>query len=171
AEGNYLEPSEAFKALRDGTPTTDYSVRRRRALYDDVFGKLEKAGVDRKDLQIAWDYTTASRENNTRALVHMRDDALATVGPDGPPYMIDNIEMDPNQYIHMRIHGHMTVPLYLDMPGPGGRLVLGADGLPKQNGTADYDFLVHVPNSATLGTPLALLQNGHGLLGSKTEGQ
>jgi hypothetical protein len=65
----------------------------------------------------------------------------------------------------------MTVPLYLDIPGPGGKLVFGDDGMPKQNGTAEYDVLIHIPHAATTGTPRALLQNGHGLLGSKTEGQ
>jgi hypothetical protein len=171
AGGKALPPSPAFQALRDGTASPEPSVGRRRALYTDIFAKLEAAGVGQDDLQIAWDYTTASRENNTSALVHMRDDALAKVGAEGPPYAIDSVDMDPNPYIHMRIHGHMTVPLYLDKPGPGGRIVWGPDGLPKQNGTADYPFLVHIPNSATTGTPLAIIQNGHGLLGDKTEGQ
>jgi hypothetical protein len=171
AGGQALPPSPAFQALRDGTASTEASVGRRRALYADIFAKLKAAGVGQDDLQIAWDYTTASRENNTSALLHMRDDALAKVGAEGPPYAIDSVEMDPNQYIHMRIHGHMTVPLYLDKAGPGGRLNRGADGLPKQNGTADYPFLVHIPNSATTGTSLGIIQNGHGLLGDKTEGQ
>jgi hypothetical protein len=168
--GDPIPPSPAFRALRDGTSSDEPSVDKRRKYYDGIFDKLGKAGVAKGDLQIAWDYTTASRDSNTRWLVHMRDDALAKVGDEGPEYVIDSVEMDPNQYIHMRIHGHMTVPLYLDKPGPGGRLVFGDDGLPKQNGTADYDFLVHIPNAA-MDKPLAILQNGHGLLGDKAEGQ
>lgn len=171
ADGNYLEPSEAFRALRDGTPSADYSVRRRRALYDDIFGALEKAGIGREDLQIAWDYTTASRENNTKWLLHMRDDALATVGDEGPEYVIDTVEDNPNPFIKKRIYGRFTAPIYLDKPGPGGTLVFGDDGMPKQNGTGEYEFVVHLPNSVTGDTPGALLQNGHGLLGSKNEGR
>ncbi|MFT3771215.1 MAG: hypothetical protein QM820_37850 [Minicystis sp.] len=172
AKNQALPPSPAFQALRDGTASDEASVGARRDLYADIFAKLQKAGIAKDDLQLAWDYTTSSRENNTRWLVHMRDDALATLGTDGPPYVIDSVEMDPNPSIHMRIHGHMTVPLYLDKPGPGGRLVFGPDGLPKQNGTADYDFLVQVPNSAmTAAEGFAVVQNGHGLLGAKTEGQ
>ncbi len=170
AGGATLEPSPVFRALRDGTDHEDPSVERRRALYDDIFGKLEAAGIPRTDLQIAWDYTTASRENNTRWLLHMRDDALATVGEEGPEYVIDQIEEDPNPFIKRRIHGRMTVPLYLDQTDPGAKLVFGPDGLPQQNGTAQFEFLVHIPNSATV-TPGALLQNGHGLLGDKAEGQ
>ena len=169
AEGKDIDPSPAFLALRDGTPSDDASVRRRRALYDDVFGRLEAHGTPRKDLQLAWDYTTASRKNTTAPLLTMRDDALAKVGADGPEYVITKVEDKPNEHILVRLTGHMTVPLYLDKPGPGGRLVLGPDGLPKQNGTADYDFVIHVPNSIKDGVPMGLLQNGHGLLGSKNE--
>ncbi len=171
AEGNALEPSEAFKALRDGLPTEDYSVKRRRTLYADIFEKLGAAGIPREDLQIAWDYTTASRENNTNWLVQMRDDALATVGEEGPEYVIDTVEENPNEWIKKRIYGRFTVPLYLDKAEPGGKLVFDETGKPKQNGTAQYEFVVHLPNSVTGDTPGAPLQNGHGLLGSKNEGR
>ncbi len=171
ATGAKLPPSPAFAALRDGTPFGDPSIDARRALYDDIFAKLEAAGIPRGDLQLAWDYTTASRENNTGWLLHMRDDALAAVGEDGPEYRILSIEEDPNPNIKRRILGAMTVPLYLDQPGPGGRLVFGDDGLPRRNGTAEYEFLVHVPHAATTGTPRPPLQNGHGLLGDKVEGR
>jgi hypothetical protein len=171
ANGKPIPPSPAFAALRDGTESCDLSVKARRALYDDIFARLAKAGVDKSDLQIAWDYSTASRENNTARFVAMRDEALAKVGADGPPYTITTVEENPNPHIRRRITGKMIVPLYLDKPGPGARLVLGPDGLPMQNGTAAFDFVVHIPNSATKGTPGRLLQNGHGLLGSKNEGQ
>lgn len=171
AAGNPIPPSPTFQALRDGEEGCDPSVGLRRALYDDIFTRLEAAGVPRDDLQIAWDYTTASRESNTARLIHMRDDALAKVGAEGPDYTIVSVEDDPNPMIHKRILGKMTVPLYLDRPDPGGKLNLGPDGMPVQNGTAEYEFLVHIPNAALQGTPAALLQNGHGLLGSKHEGE
>ena len=170
AQGNRLPPSPAFVALRDGKPFDHPSIEPRRARYQDIFDKLSKAGIAKDDLQIAWDFTTASRENNTRAFLKMRDEALALVGDEGPTYTIVSVEENPNPHIRRRFLLHMTVPLYLDKPGPGGKLVRGPDGLPKQNGTADYEVLVHVPNSATT-KPAALLQNGHGLLGLKTEGQ
>jgi hypothetical protein len=48
----------------------------------------------------------------------------------------------------------------------------GEDGLPKQNGTCQYDVLVHIPkDGATATKPAGLIQNGHGLLGARTEGQ
>lgn len=169
-DGKPIAPSPSFEALRDGTTTTSKALEARRAHFEGIFTKLEQKGIARADLQIAWDYTTASRENDTRALLAMRDDALKTVGTLGPEYTITKVEIDPNPWIAKRLTGLMTVPLYLDKPEAGGRLVRGADGLPKQNGTAQFEFLVHVPKSATPQTPAYLLQNGHGLLGRKTEG-
>ena len=169
--GEYIAPSETFRALRDDVETTEYTVRRRRTLYADIFSKLEKAGIPRGDLQIAWDYTTASRENNTKWLLQMRDEALATVGDEGPEYVIDTVEENPNEFIKKRIYGRFTAPLYQDKAEKGSTLVFDENGKPKQNGTAQFEFVVHLPNSVTGDTPGALLQNGHGLLGSKNEGR
>ena len=171
-DGKALSPSPVFQALRDGGKSEEASVENRRALYADIFAQLEKAGIKKDDLQIAWDYSTASRENNTAAMIHMRDAALAVVGTDGPKYKVTQVEDNPNPMIRKRLHVMMTVPLFLDKPGPGGKLFLGPDGLPKQNGEADYEVLIHIPNSlVTNGTQGPPLQNGHGLLGHKTEGQ
>ena len=71
--------------------------------------------------------------------------------------------------IAYRIHGKMTVPLYLDKPEPGANLVFGADGMPYPNParpTYEVPFEVLVPKSA-LTKPAALLQYGHGLLGQR----
>ncbi|MEP7120742.1 MAG: hypothetical protein ABJE95_07530 [Byssovorax sp.] len=171
ADGKTMEPSPVFKALRDGADSCDVSVTRRRDLYKDIFARLTKAGIKTADLQLAWDYTTASRENNTSRFLHMRDEALTTVGPKGPEYTITLVEDNPNPHIFKRITALMKVPLYVDKDGPGAKFTLDDKGMPKQNGFAEYEVLIHVPNSALKGTPAALLQNGHGLLGSKHEGQ
>jgi hypothetical protein len=171
AGGKALDPTPAFKALRDGEDSCEPSVVARRALYEDIFARLEKAGVPRGDLQIAWDYTTASRANNTARMLYLRDDALAKVGADGPAYVVDLVEENPNPHIRRRISGRMTVPLYLDQQGPGGKLLLDDHGVPIQNGTTEFPFVVHIPNAATKGTPGALLQNGHGLFSTLAEGE
>ena len=169
ADDQPLAPSPAFKALRDiEAMTGEPSVEARRPLYADIFERLDKAGVGRGDLQLAWDFTTATREHNTAGMLKMRDEALAAVGPDGPPYTITTMVMDPSPDVGMVLEGMMTVPTYLDKPGPGAHLILGEDGLPKQNGTADFKFTVVVPNSAFV-TAAPPLQYGHGLLGSGGE--
>ncbi len=174
AAGAVLAPTPEFKALLDNAASCEAATNARRDLYADIFAKLEKAGISRKDLQIAWDFSTASTENTTGWMLAMRDDALAKVGKDGPEYKITSVEnftIAENPRVARRIHGTMSVPLYLDQPGPGAHLMLDANGKPVQNGMADFEFVVHVPHAATMGKKLALLQNGHGLLGTKFEGQ
>ncbi len=173
ADGAAIPARPAFAALRDKTPTTSAALEARRDHFEDIFARLAAAGVARQDLQIAWDYTTATRDNTTGDLVAMRDAALAAVGDQGPEYTITSVETAPNQYLAARLHGMMTVPLFLDSPDPGDDVHIhrGPDGKPQQNGTAQYPFLVLVPKSATAANPAAILQNGHGLLGALTEGE
>lgn len=169
AGGAALAPSPAFQALRDGLPSDDPSIDARRGLYADIFARLEDAGVARDDLQLAWDFTTASRANNTAGLLKMRDEALAWAGEDGPPYTLTRVDAEhPDPHVGLYVEGLMTVPLYLDQPDPGARLILGDDGLPRQNGTAEFEFTVVIPKSAFT-TPATPLQYGHGLLGSGRE--
>jgi len=167
AEGP-IAPSPGFAALRDLTPVDDPDVENRRGLYADIFGRLEQAGVARGDLQLAWDFTTASRDNNTAWLVHMRDEALALAGEDGPAFTITNVEADPEPTLAFRLEGTMTAPLYLTQAEPGGRLMMGADGLPDPNPeqpTREVPWRLLIPKSAET-APAALMQYGHGLLGT-----
>lgn len=171
AQGETLPASEAFAALRDGASSEDSSVESRRPLYADIFSRLDRAGVERASLQLAWDFTTASRENNTAAMVHMRDEALALVGDKGPEYTIEEVLEDPMNGVALRITGKMKVPLYLDKPGPGASLVYGDDGLPEINPErpwAEYPFTVWVPPSAKE-EPASLAQFGHGMFGDQNE--
>ena len=182
--GNQIAPSDAFKALRDGSPSGEVSVGLRRALYGDLLAKLKAGGVDPSDLQIAWDFTTASRESTTDDMVTMRDAALSAVGSAGPKYTITKVTENPDAYIRRRLEGKMTVPLFLTNPAicsqgtpppgpgcPGSSINRGADGKPAQNGTADFDFMVQIPNSlVNRGQAGPILQNAHGLLGDLHEG-
>ena len=59
ASGAALEPSPAFRAYRDGQRTTDAAFEARREHLEQVFDALEKAGVARDDLQLAFDFTIA----------------------------------------------------------------------------------------------------------------
>jgi len=169
AAGKPIAPTAAFQALRDGTPSDHPSIEARRDLYSDIFAKLDSAGVAQSGLLLAWDFTTASRENTTGALLHMRDEALSLVGDDGPEYTITSVDqdLDPANILY-RIHGTMKVPLYLDQVEPPAKLLLGDDGLPVPNPdmpTYDAKWELLIPNIA-MTQPVGLLQHGHGLLGS-----
>ncbi len=169
ATGTPVPPTPVFQALRDGTASSDPSVASRRALYADIFAKLKAAGVPQNNLQIAWDFSTASQQNNTGRLLKMRDQSLAQVGTDGPAYTITTVTPNPHANTAFEIDGNMTVPLYLTNPNAGATMVLGPDNLPVQNGTTTYPFLVLIPNSAMKGTPAPPMSFGHGLLGDRTQ--
>ncbi|MDH3625432.1 MAG: hypothetical protein OEQ49_16315 [Myxococcales bacterium] len=167
-----IEPSEGFAALRDGTSSADESIEARRALYEDIFTRLADEGWDRSEVQIAWDFNTASDANNTAWLVHMRDTALGLV-ESGIEYTIDTVETDYNPVdIAFRIFGTFRAPLFMTFDGPGSVLVFGEDGLPAVNEDtpwANVPFEVLIPNSATAKDPAAIIEYGHGLLGEKEQ--
>ena len=161
--GTAVAPSPAVVALRDGTKSDLSSVTARRGLYADIFDKLTTAGVDTADLQLAWDFTVASRENNTARMLSMRDTAL-----DDMPgtYAFTDVQTDIDPHVARRIEGTVDVPLFLDDPVPGGTLVLGNDGLPVQSGTAPYPFVMLVPTSCVAAS-CPIVQYGHGLFGDR----
>jgi hypothetical protein len=165
--GAVIEPSPGFAALRDDTPSTDDVIESRRAHFEDIFTRLEDAGIAREDLQIAWDYTTASRENNTSAMVHIRDDALERF-PNGVSYSIALKNEDLIGGIACRLEITFDMPLYMTQGETGGLLNLGEDGLPEQNGTFEYTAAMIVPESAQT-TGAALVEFGHGQLGAKEQ--
>jgi hypothetical protein len=183
ANGTAIPPNDAWKALRDGTDSPDASVQSRRCLYQDIFAALAKAGVKKDDLQIAWDFTVGSRKSITGPLLAVRDAALAVVGADGPAFALKpgSVEENPNPDIMRRMVLTMKAPLYMTSvtytpgampPEPVPHLQWDASGNPQQNGTMDVDVLVQIPNSVkTVAEGHGLLQNGHGLFGSKGEGQ
>src|SRR4051794_373600 len=47
---------------------------------DWIFSKLADAGIQRKDLFLAWDFTVASETNLTDRMLHIRNDAFSQLG-------------------------------------------------------------------------------------------
>jgi hypothetical protein len=170
--GAPIAPSAGFAALRDDTPSDDAVIESRRAHFEDIFSTLENAGVNRGDLQVAWDFTTASRESNTAWMVHMRDDALAN-SPDGVTYSIRTIDIDeedPAEGIACLLEITFDMPLYMNKGEAGGLLNFGSDGMPTQNGIFQYRAAMIVPESAqNEATPAPLVEFGHGQLGDKEQ--
>ncbi|MGB1015355.1 MAG: hypothetical protein ACPG4T_14565, partial [Nannocystaceae bacterium] len=85
---------------------------------------------------------------------------------DGPEYEITKITENWSDLILYHIEGNLTVPLYLDDPGPGGAMQFGNDGMPEATGTATFPFVAMVPYSVFDKGPAGLMQFGHGLFGS-----
>ncbi len=165
-----LAPSPAFAAYRDGTCTTDAVFELRRPAMEKTFQTLSRAGIDRGDLQLAWDFTVASRQSLSARMLHIRDDAFRALGAKAPNFTITSIIENPSPQFRRRIQGTYEVPLYLTGDGsPGQRFDLGPDGLPRRQALPfTATFTCNLPNSAIPG-PARVSLYGHGLLGDQSE--
>jgi hypothetical protein len=168
--GVTLPPSPAFAAYRDGTCTTDPTFEARRAHMESLFRSLARAGVERGDLQLAWDFTIASQETLAERLLDMRDDAFRFLGGKAPHFTITSVQENPAAEFRRRVRGTFEVPLYMTGGGaPGQRLALDADGRPVRQ-AAPYvaTFTCNLPQHDPP-TPARMSLYGHGLLGDQGE--
>ncbi|HEX3295117.1 MAG TPA: hypothetical protein VHR38_15415, partial [Solirubrobacterales bacterium] len=187
AAGQTIPAPEGFRYYRDQLPSSEAPINAQRSRFESIFGTLRGAGIRRSNLYLAWDFTVATDENIAARELHIRDDALASLGdttpgdgvmdgsaPDFQVTQVDNFTPVEDPEIARRVRGTFTVPCYLQPNcGPGGSFQLGADGLPSRNGgndwTANFDCII--PRSAIDGTPTpgrpAIY--GHGLFGSASE--
>ena len=185
AQGDMIEAPDVFRALRDGTPTTNEAIEARRAPMESLFGELEAVGVARDELYLAWDFNIASVENITGRLLHIRDEAFASLGGAAPMFTVDEVTdftVDDNSRISRRIEGTFMVPNFLNIAGGPPGAVFNYeqpdDGLPDRFNGDDFfvaEFVCQVPRSVAEdfdSAPLALARPslyGHGLLGSRRE--
>jgi hypothetical protein len=175
-DGAAIPAGDVFRAYRDRLRTDVPAIEARRERYERVFADLAATGVDRDaDLFLAWDFTVASERNLSERVLHMRDDAFASLGDGAPAFTVANVEEGLDDRVARRISGTFQVPLYLTEDGaPGTRMSFGADGLPARNGSFTADFLCIVPHAALAGpggaaVPARPAVYGHGLLGSERE--
>lgn len=180
-EGTPIAPRLAFRALRDGVDTATLrticgaacatAIDQRRPVFEDVFARLENAGVDRDDLLLAWDFSTASTSALTDWIVAVRDQAFALGTPSFTVTGVDNGNgAGRNANIYARISGTFQAPLFMTADAPASRLNL-VDGVPRQNGYATVPFVVDVPhfavNAGGAPRPVRPTLWGHGLLGNR----
>jgi hypothetical protein len=171
SQGQLIDSSNAFASLRDGSSTTDYDVEHRRSVYDEViFPALEAEGWNRSEITLAWDFVTGSRDGITGRAQWLRDDTLSRFESTDPGYSIVSVEENPNDSTAFRIHGEFSAPLYTEEDDAGTILTRDESGQPFYNGETTVSFTVVVPNSVVeSGEPAAIVQYGHGLLGSQGE--
>ncbi len=167
ADGPITAP-DAFRAYRDGLDTGVPAIEARRARYEQVFADLAGIGVARSDLYIAWDFTVASERNLAERVLHIRDDALASLGEASPAFTVDQVEVDPDVEIARRITGTVEVPKYLTGDGQPGTRFTNLGGMPQADGVYLANFICVIPHGA-LTSPARVSLYGHGLLGDAGE--
>lgn len=175
AEGAPHSPPEAFRRLRDRRTSGDPVLGPLSKRYDkDVFPVLEAAGVARKDLLLAWDFTTRSEENAIGDMLAVRESVLAYL-KQPPAFKVLSSEDAPKAHIWKKLEVSVKVPLFLEKEEPYAKLHRDASGKVAANGEVDVTFSVLIPPSVANrppGSPPArLLQYGHGFFGSRAEAE
>jgi hypothetical protein len=178
ADGNLLQASPYFRIYRDKIATSAPTVEARRPHMEDMFTRLDNAGIKRDELYIAWDFTVASANTLASRLLHIRDDAFAQLGDNNlgdlkvtgkpPKFTVDKVtgfapcgndgcQAGENDVIQRRVEGTVQVPCYLDQPGcpPGSRFKLDSSGMPVQTpgNVTNANYICNIPRSVTSSTP------------------
>jgi hypothetical protein len=195
ADGQPLEAPTWFARLRDEQPLPP-SERDQRERYRSIFKSLKKAGIKRKTLYEAWDFTVASSRSLTSPMLSIRNDAFGQLGDTNladtqigghpPPFNVssvtnfvpcgsDGCQSGESDRLLRRVMGTFTVPCYLTtascaIGGGFNHSSTSPDATPTQlpgnTGTAQFDCII--PRAAEGAAARASLY-GHGLLGSRTE--
>ncbi len=168
-DGAPLPLSRGFAALRDNTPSTDARIEAARPRYEEVFAALGRAGVMRSDVQLALEWTTASRQHVLGPILGMRAEVIRRAAmPAALPYTIDRVVDSPNNNVARIVFGTFTPPNYLN---GDSALVFGPDGSATlQPKPPSYPFTMVIPARARTATsPLPLTVFGHGVFGRGEE--
>ncbi len=135
---------------------------------------LSRAGVARRGLYVAWDFTVASRQNLTSPELDMRNEVFQQLGSSIPSYTVAKVVDDPkdNPSLAREVTGTFDVPSFLTEPAgqPGTELETSAGGVPKESGLVQLaGFDCEIPKSSTAEHPGHIGLYGHGLFNSSSE--
>jgi hypothetical protein len=186
ANGRPIPAGRNFRLYRDSKRTKRRLVESRRAHFNEIFRKLRGAGVARRSLYLAWDFTVASRRSLAGRALHIRDQAFRSLGDRNlkdlkvsgrsPAFTVESAQdLSPaeSNLIARRISGQITVPCFLTNGcAPGGRFTFDRNGLPRRHGSYSFGYVCEIPRVALdPATPAKARPAlyGHGLLGSATE--
>jgi hypothetical protein len=180
-DGSPVVSEPPFAALRDRRPTTIASLEARRAHFDELFFRLERAGVERESLVLAFDFVVQSDAGLTGQMLSMRDQAFAWLASQTQPTFTitkqtTNDCTPPGAFVWRTVQGTYQVPLFLTSdpvtdPLNPGTLNVDAQGNPVQNGLTNSPFTALIPCTvlANGGTPKHPNVFGHGLFGSNQD--
>ena len=116
ADGQTIEAPDGFRVFRDRYSSDLEPVNARRDHMEDIIARLQRQGVERDSLYLAWDFTVASTRNLAGRLLEMRDTALTQLGDAAPAYEITEVTDFEGGASIRRIKGRYTVPNFLTVP-------------------------------------------------------
>ena len=153
-----LEAGKAFRALRDGIPTDNEAVEAQRGDFELVNEAIAALGLDPASVVLAWSFHTRSREQVVTPMLSMTEQMMAAPLPD---LVIDSdvVIGDSRQ-----VRGHISAPNFI---GPDSVIVTDANDEAEQQGSADVDFLLTIPDTVDRTRPTVLF--GHGFFSNLDE--
>jgi hypothetical protein len=162
-----------FRALAEQSYAPTSRLVAEQARYTEIFALLDRLGVPRQNLTLAWDFVTASDERIQSNLLHMRDGALTRVDADKLGFTVTKVSEPTDQPLVLRIvEGTFSVPSFLvDATDPSVGMKQDAQGVPMDTGkNYEANLLLIIPACAKTATPpLRVVVYGHGLLGAADE--
>ncbi len=168
--GTLIDPPAEFADLRERRVTS----RAPQALHDryetDVFPVLDRAGVSRSALTLAWDFTTSTDENLTRDLLDVRAQTLASIEAGTPSIRVVTVARNVSVKIALRVELAVRVPLFTRTDIPLSPLNRDDAGRVTPRGTTEIRVDVTVPPSVlNASDPAPVIHFGHGFFGSHFE--
>ena len=180
ARGRPIAAPDWFERLRDGRALLP-TERSQRGRYARIFDVLKRAGIARRNLYEAWDFTVGSRQSLTSRLLTIRNDAFAQLGDhnlaDGivtgraPKFTVLSTS---SLMLGVRaVLGSFQVPCYLIVCGPSATTGFHYSStspnalptrIPGNIATASFECLI--PSTAGNPAPARISLYGHGFLGS-----
>ncbi|MCC6555194.1 MAG: hypothetical protein IT372_19690 [Polyangiaceae bacterium] len=163
AAGRVIEPTPAFEAIRDGVETDSAELEAIRPRYDALFSFAATHGYPRRELLTAFDFQVASEDYLLGSVLSMREKALEMAGDTGLPYVITDVQEDPNDQMARIVFGDFEVPTFLR---EDDTFEYDAEHHPVlQPANRSYPFTMLIPKKAADG-PLPLVVLGHGIFGT-----
>ncbi|WP_399677523.1 hypothetical protein [Xenophilus sp.] len=121
-QGEAIEAGPAFRIYRDRHESALDFVNARRDHMEALFATLDKAGVARESLYLAWDFTVASQRSTTGRMLAIRDQGFAALNGAAPAFNVTLMQdFTPQQdaRIARHIEGTLTVPSFVAAPAGG----------------------------------------------------
>ncbi|HWU69621.1 MAG TPA: hypothetical protein VN046_12120 [Stenotrophobium sp.] len=119
--GQIIPAPASFQIYRDNHVSALPVVNDRRAHMEDLFARLAHAGIERKSLYLAWDFTVASTRNNSGRLRHIISDAFSSLGNDkSPPFIVKNPDLGCQLPLPVSLPSSIPSPIPLDCSNANG---------------------------------------------------
>jgi hypothetical protein len=175
SKGQLISRSAAFDALMNPTSNAIADPARKRLYQDQLIPVMQAAGIDPNTVQLAWDFTTVSKETNRGRYEAMRNIAV-NFQPDLDIIKDEESDCTATNYISRTITARLSVPNFLAKKLKRGGFLPRVNGVRSpivKNGESYTYVLIRVPCSITQPEApqkaVQVVQYGHGLFGDRNE--